>query len=218
MLKKIWIVLGAAVLLGCSSQRPLHIVQQSGQRNYDKGDYVAAAADFKEYTDRRPAFLPARYSLGQSYMELGEYSLAREQFALCLGVDGGNEAYADALAEALLAANEREALMAHLHRVCGERGRVNDYLRLGRYAMKIGNVDEAQTALATAARIDGGRSVAPQLALAEMHRSLGDRQGELRRLAMALYLDPGNLKIQERIRELGEVPGPTFAAVPAELE
>lgn len=66
----------------------------------------------------------------------------------------------------------------------------------------------------TAAKLDGGKSIKPHMELANLYRTLGDSQSELRRLRMALFIEPKNMDIQKRIRELGEVPGPSFVLQP----
>ena len=47
------------------------------------------------------------------------------------------------------------------------------------------------------------------------NRELKEPQA-VERLRMALYLAPTNSGIQDRIRTLGQIPGPTFAVQPLE--
>jgi hypothetical protein len=80
----------------------------------------------------------------------------------------------------------------------------------------MGDADGAEHALLTAAKIDGGKTAAPQIALADFYRSIGDKKAEIVRLRNALYLDPKNPEIPKRLRELGEIPGPSLAMPPEE--
>lgn len=208
------LVLGALALGGCQAQRNLDLVREMGNRNYALENYPAALADYQEYVTRKPDGVDVRYSLAMTEMKLGEPQKAREQFYQCLAVHPDNEQYAQGLAEALLACNEREELITFLTREARDRGRPGDYERLGRYQFQLGNVDEAKLALITAAKLEGVKSIKPQMELADLYRSLGDRENELKRLRMALYIEPRNQEIQKRIRELGEVPGPSFVLRP----
>ncbi len=113
-------------------------------------------------------------------------------------------------------AGDREALMALLSRNSSERGRVSDYSRQGQFAAKVGNVDEAQQAFQTAAKLDGGQSVAPHRQLADFYGSLGDRAKQVQHLRMAYAIEPGNPETLKEIRRIGEIPGPSFALTPEE--
>ena len=53
-------------------------------------------------------------------------------------------------------------------------------------------------------------------ALARFYESIGAKDEALLRYRMAMWLDRENPEIQERIRALGEIPGPTLAIIPEE--
>jgi tetratricopeptide (TPR) repeat protein len=199
---------------GCQAERNLDLVREMGDRHYDRAEYNEALADYQEYIKRRPDGVDVRYSLAMTYLKSGQPQLAREQFYQCLAVHPDNQDYAKGLAEALLACNEREELITFLTREARDRGRPGDFLRLGHYELLLGNIDEAKLAMITAAKLDGGKSIEPQLELANLYHSVGDKQSELKRLRMALYIEPRNEEVRKRIRDLGEVPGPSYALVP----
>lgn len=208
------LVCSALVFGGCQAQRNLDLVREMGDRNYALENYPAALSDYQEYITRKPDGVDVRYSMAMTEMKLGEPQKAREQFYQCLAVHPDNQKYAAGLADALLACNEREELITFLTREARDRGRPGDYERLGHYQFLLGNVDEAKLALITAAKLEGVKSIKPQMELANLYRSLGDRENELKRLRMALYIEPKNQDIQKRIRELGEIPGPTYTLRP----
>ncbi len=217
MARTLWTVLMvglASLVWGCQAERNLDLVREMGNREYEQGDYDKALANYKEYVTRKPDGVDVRYSLAETYMKLGQPQLAREQFYQCLAVHPDNQDYANGLSEALFACNEREELITFLTREARDRGRPGDYLRLGHYQFLLGNVDEAKLAMITAAKLDDGKSIKPQMELANLYRSLGDKENELKRLRMALYIEPKNQDIQKRIRELGEVPGPSYVLHP----
>lgn len=207
----------APAMSGCGSERPLWKVKSDGQFAMNEGDYVEAVGDFSEYCERKPGDNTVRLLLGEAYLKAGDPVKAREQLTTAYDTDPACEPCADALAKAYFDAKENERLTLFLRRLASERQRESDYLRLGIYASKLGNADEALQALNTAAAMDKGQTVAPQLALAEFYRSVGDTTNEVRRLRMAAYIAPGNAQMLARARELGEVVGPSFPLRPAEM-
>jgi cytochrome c-type biogenesis protein CcmH/NrfG len=99
-----------------------------------------------------------------------------------------------------------------------DRGGVSDWVRLGRFTARMGDADGAEAALTTAATMDRGQTIEPQLALANLYRSIGATEREKERLRMALYLDPKNEAVMQRLRELGEIPGPSLVLQPTEQD
>ncbi len=147
-------------------------------------------------------------------MKLGSRSWRGSSSTGVAAVHPDNQDYANGLAEALFACNEREELITFLTREARDRGRPGDYLRLGHYQFLLGNVDEAKLAMITAAKLDGGMSIKPQMELANLYRSLGDKENELKRLRMALYIgspEPGHPEADSR---MGRVPGPSYVLRP----
>lgn len=212
------VALGGGVGAGCSSQRPLTTVRSDGDRAYELKNYDQAANDYQEYVDRRPQDAKGRYDLGKTLLVLERPRDAREHLIIAFDLDPESPENADALAQAMLDGGEVGAMYTFLRDRAEDQGGVDDYLRLGRFAAKAGDADEAERALKTAAKLDAGRTLGPQMALADFYRSLGDRENAIKRLRMALYIDPTNPDIAIKARELGQVPGPSFAMQPEELE
>lgn len=212
------LLVAALLPLGaCNKQRPLHVVLRNGDIAAEHGQHEVAVKEYGEFIERRPEASEVRYKLAKSLTASGHPRQAIEQLNVALDVEPLHDDYLDALAEAMYAANERDALTALLARAASERGRVRDYLRQGVYSSKLGNADEAQQSLLTAAKLDQGMSVAPQKALADFYGQMGDRQRQVRRLRMAYFLDPDNKEVNADIRRLGEVPGPTLGLRPEEM-
>lgn len=217
MRRAVLAVVSCFVLSACAGPRPLHVVESDGDYHFDTAQYPKAVTDYSEYVNRKPDNVEVRYKLARSLIAADQPRPAIEQLTVCTDVDPLNDRYLDAQAQALHAAGEREALVAILSRAASERGRVTDYLRLGVYQQKLGNLDEAQQALLTAAKLDLGRSWKVQRALADFYGSVGDAPRQIRRLRMAYYLEPNNPETLQEIRRLGEVPGPTFGLLPEEV-
>jgi tetratricopeptide (TPR) repeat protein len=210
-------VLACLMLAGCSAQRPLYRVEKDGDYNLKTEQYALAADDFAEYVQRKPYNVEVRYKLAKSLIADKRPREALSHLTICTDVEPLNDRYLDAQAQALFDAGQKDELVSILARAASERGRVTDYLRLGIYAQNIGNLDEARQALLTAAKLDQGRSVKVQRALADFYGSVGNHAEQVRRIRMAYFLQPDNLETIEAARALGEVPGPTFGLVPEEM-
>lgn len=211
------LTLSAAFLLtACNTQRPLHILHNDAQIAAKARDYEKSRADYEEFLNRRPDDPEIRYELSQVCMGQEDFKEAVRQLTIATDVKPLNDKYMDGLAEAIFRSGDRDALTNLLTRLARERGGVNDFIRLGVYSAKLGNPDEAQQALLTAARLDQGMNVRPQLALSEFYGSIGDRAKEVDRLRMAYYIEQGNPDVIRRAHELGVTLGPSFFRVPAE--
>lgn len=216
------IVCGCAVLFaslvvgGCAQQRPLWKVRQDADLAFEARQFDAARADYQIYVDAKPNDPSAQHALGRTFLAMNEPKQAREHLQIAYDVVPDNDAYIESYAQALYESKEPESLMTFLNRVANERGAIADYLRLGRYAGKIGHADEALQALLTAARLDQGRTLEPQLALADFYRSVNDKPNEVKRLRNCLYVAPGDERLLARVRELGQIPGPSFMLRPEE--
>ncbi len=201
---------------GCSHERPLHVIRSNAEHSARYGQYDVAATDYELFLNRKPDDHTARYEYGKVLMSLNRPGDAASQFATAVDVDRFNEDYMEAYAQSLYEANQREKLVEVLRRRVAERGQVSDYGRLGRFSAKLGHADEAEEALTTAARLDGGQSLGPQLDLARFYGSINDRVKQRRRLQACYYLAPKRQEVLDAIREAGDIAGPTYAAVPQE--
>lgn len=206
----------AAVLAGC--QRPISMVRADANHHYFNGDYAQAQPLYEEVVERSAADAQGHYELGRNLLALGRATEAREQMILAYNLEPDNETYFEGMAEAYAAAGDEEALFNALEHQIHDRGGVEDYIRFGRYAQRLGHADEAERALLGAAEIDGGTTPEPQEALAEFYRSIGDTENEIRRLRMVLWFDRDDAEVKARLRELGEIPGPTFVLEPTGRE
>jgi len=211
------IALLASALGGCTNQRPLHVVKSNAEFAAEHRRYDVAKVDFEEYIRRKPDDVEVRYQYARALLDNGEPKPAIQELNTCLDVYPLNDTYLDALAEAMYKADERDALTSLLARNASERGRVSDFTRQGIYAAKIGNADEAQQALKTAAKLDNGQTVGPQRALADFYGSLGNRANQVRHLRMAYFIEPANPETLKEVRRLGEIPGPSFGLAPDDV-
>jgi tetratricopeptide (TPR) repeat protein len=212
------VALAALLLAGCNTVRPLPTVRESGDRFYSRGQFEQAAADYKEYTDRKPGEPSVQLAYAKTLLALHQPDPAVEHATIAFDQHPTDDDYIETRAQALFDAKKTGELDRFLRGQTSGRGLPADYIRQGRYLAKLGDADGAETSLKVAAKLDGGRTPEPQLALADFYHGIGDRASELQRLRMALYLDPKNLEVPNRIRALGEIPGPSLALPPAELQ
>ncbi len=206
----------AAILLsaGCTGQRSIARVRADADQHAYYARYEQARADYQEVVDRAPSDWTYRVRLAESLVAIGDHAGAAAQYAIVSGVRPYDDAIAERYARAMFDADQHDRLISYLQRRAEDTRTVGDYLRLGWYAVDTGDADLALRALLTAVRLDAGRTVAPQLALADFYFAAGDRENGMRRLRMAHYIDPADETIRQRIRALGEVPGPSFALAP----
>lgn len=207
-------ILFIAVLAGCQTNRPIEDVLVDGTEAFEEGDYLTAEADFTEYTERRPADHRGHYQLGRTQLRLGEPVSASEHLWVAYDLEPGEEGYIDLLALSLFEADRIDDLYRLLISRAADPGLTEDYLRLGTYAARLGDADQAEPALITAVQIEGDDSTTPLLALAEFYKSVGDEEQETRALIRAYHLDSENEEISGRLRELGITPGPTLTVEP----
>jgi tetratricopeptide (TPR) repeat protein len=201
--------------VGCESGPSTRALGIYGDRAMEAGNYAEAAEYYEKYVERRPIDAEGHYKLATAYLGAERPILAREQFLLGMELrDDGR--FIEGAADALVEMNQQEELFKLLRSKAEKTRSIEDYTRLGRFAARVGDVDEAEQSLLFAAKLDAGQNVEPQLELARFYESLGDDSRRLERLRMVLFLDPENTEAIQGITELGEVPGPAYAIPPAE--
>jgi Tfp pilus assembly protein PilF len=209
----------AALLLGVGGcqTRSLVAVRESGDQHYQFGEYDAALTDYKEYVERQPGNAHVHHMMGMTYLKLGNTGLGREQLYIASTLRMEDDDIFRGLCEGLYQDKKYDDLNRLLRQRTVDRGRMQDWALLAEYSQKLGDKDEAQRAWLTAAQVSGGRAVEPQLGLARLYLETGDKARARKRLAMAYWLDPSNQDTVALIRQMNEVPGPTFGMPPEEF-
>ncbi|MFN0133108.1 MAG: tetratricopeptide repeat protein [Phycisphaerales bacterium] len=201
-------------LAACNTTRPLPTVREHGERAFNRGQFEVARADFAEYVERNPGEPEMRLFLAKSLLALGNAAEAVEHGSAAVHLRPTNQDAVETYARALFESKQMTELDRFLRAQTESAGTTGSFLRWGRYLAKAGDADGAEHAFLQAAQVDGGKTIEPQVALAEFYRSIGDTKNELRRLRMALSFNTTDNAINARIRELGEVPGPSLALPP----
>ena len=206
------ILLSGAVLTAC--QRPVHTIRESADFSFDHGDYDTAATEYAEIADRYPGDWRAQYRLGLCLLEIDELARARDALEVAHSHRPRDPGIANALAEAMYQQGDESRLFAFLRQRARSMQSPAAYLLLARYALEMGDPDSAQVALETAIVLDDGQTVDPYLAAASFAERLGDLETALRRLRQAYSIDQADARVIQRLKDLGEIPGPTIALPP----
>lgn len=204
----------ALALAACQTQRPVGLLQRDGDQAMRFGHPEIAVEHYQQWVERQPHRAEAHHSLGLALLEAGRPAEAAEHLTVAYDHQPDNEQYFDDMALALREAGRDQTLLTTLHSNAVEQGTMRDYLRLGKNLMAIGSMDEAYQALKTAADMDAGRSVEPQLALADLYNRLDRPSEELRRLRMAYAIDRTDQRVLDRLNALDVIPGPSLALPP----
>ncbi len=208
------LLLFAVLLAGCDSQRPLESIRTRGDLCFDRGDFQGATREYSEIVARYPGDWEAQYMLGRCELKLKHPNEARSALEVAHSRRPNNSDVVDALAEAMFQQGDKARLFEFLKERADSQKTVRAWLRLGRYAAELGDPDSAAAAFDTAIRIDDGKSTGPYLEAAAFCQQIGDVEAALKRLRQAYSIDPEDAQVAQRIRELGEVPGPSIALPP----
>jgi tetratricopeptide (TPR) repeat protein len=200
--------------VGCEMQRPVETIRDRADFLYERERYAEAASEYAEIADRYPGDWRAQYRLGLTRMELNDLTAARRALELAHSLRPGDDDIAEALAEVMFRQDDEQHLYAFLRQRAESTQTVKDYRRLAHYALLMGDPDSARTAIRTAIRLDGGQTVEPYLDAANLAEHIGDIDEAVLRLRQALYINPRHELVNARLRDLGEIPGPTFALPP----
>lgn len=207
-------LLSLALLTACTSHRPAETIRKSADRCFDLGDWDGAASEYEQIVLRYPGDWQAQHKLGLARLKLGEANKARSALEVAHSRRPNNVEVADALAEAMFQQGRENELFAFLRERAESTQSVHAYLRLARYSIALNDPDSAQLALDTAIAVEIEPTVEPYIQAAAFAQRLGDLDTALRRLRQAYGINPYDERVKQRLRELGEVPGPTIALPP----
>ncbi|MCA9297541.1 MAG: hypothetical protein KDA28_00660 [Phycisphaerales bacterium] len=203
-------------LAGCAKEKKITHARAAGNEAWGDGNYEAALVEYQTVVDLKPHDIVAHQRVGNTLMKLNRPEEARTHYEIIFDKDPENLEYLESLCQSMLQSGAHDELQLLLRERCEQYGTVEDYMRRGFYAFRVGDIDDAEQSLITAAQLDGGQTVGPQLALAEFYREVGDEKNEVYRLRCVLGIDDQDPDATERLRELKLIPGPSFAIVPPE--
>jgi len=209
------LALGLALTAGGCGNNPYpHKIQ--GDNAMQGSRWAEAVTEYNEYLSAKPESPAVRANLGRAYLNNKQYVEAIEQLRIASLQDPEAGIYLDWLGDAYIGADRTDDAYRLFRNLTRENGRVSDWLRLGRYSMKAGDMDTAQQAFITAARVDRGRTAAPQVALYDYYTSLNNNREAENRLRMAYFCDPQDSDVTRGLKASGLTGGPGFGYVPTE--
>ncbi|GAB4385838.1 MAG: hypothetical protein Kow0022_13210 [Phycisphaerales bacterium] len=216
-----WAVLVGSLLTlgGCSKYtRSLDMVRADANAAYAAGRYAVALADYQEYLDRKPGATDVRTRLGQTLLQLHRPAEAEVHFRAVYDVNPKDMNNARSLASAMIAGGRAGDGLDFFRTYLSQNPTSEGYFAMAELAMQAGLPDDAERALLVAARLDGQVSAEPHRRLARFYEDLGKEDLAIRRWRVVLHFNPADDEAQSHLRMLGQVPGPTFALSPAEVD
>lgn len=210
------LLIAAVGLAGCKNNPQGY--REAGDRDYLYGHYDTAADAYGKYLEIRPGEPDVRAQYGRALLRAGKPKEAAQQLSIS-NLEAPDDDVLDDLCAALAASGQFDELHRTLRAYANDRGSARDYLRYGKYAVQMGDPDAAKTSLLTAAKLDGGKSPAPYVALYDycmaVNQPSPDKAQAIRYLRMAYFIAPKNPDVQSRVAQSGQVVGPTFGLPPS---
>ncbi len=178
------------------------------------GDMERALELWQEYVERRPHAHFAEYELGRIESELGMYTEAIGHLTTAHDLRPANIQYIEQLADTYIKAGRPDDMMQLMRETVNEGEDGAGYLRLARYARRVGLLDDSKLAIQSAMIYAGTESPEPYIAMADLAKQIGDRDLEINALRQALWFDPASDELNQRFLGLGVIPGPSLALEP----
>jgi tetratricopeptide (TPR) repeat protein len=153
MARPLMLALALATLSACTTgTRSDLAIREKGDYEFNRGNYEVARVEYLEYSKLRPGRPDVLHNLGVCALKTGRTDEALHFLRLAYDLEPQNVEYTDNLAEAMYTAGKYDELYELLRDRTKQPGTVNDYLRLGEFAERMGDPDEAENALPSASR------------------------------------------------------------------
>lgn len=193
---------------------PLNELSRQADYAELQGNDARAMELWGEFVERRPHEPMARHRYGLLLMRNGDPLAAVEHIRVARDLRPARIEYLESLLEALHLAGEKDELFQLLRDSMNEGGLAEGRMRYATYAMRSGLADEAEESLRIAAALEGTRSVRPYQLMADLARQTGDKEREVEALRTVLWFNVSDPATNQRLRELGVIPGPSLATPP----
>ncbi len=200
--------------VGCES---VGFVRRDAEDAIERGDWQRAEMRVNEVLAIDPSDWKALYYRGLIRLEQkrpADAAIALERsLALREGYPEADDV-ADALAEALYRQDDAKGLHDFLSRRTRESGRAADFMRQAKFLTRIGDHDGAKVAYRKAVHFWPSNDVTPHVEMADFYESIGDKKNTIAALTAAYRINPNIPRINNRLRALGVIVGPTLAQTP----
>ena len=195
---------------------PTHLLMRKGEHAERYGRYEEAADYFSQVLQRAPGNQKALLQYGTVMLRLDEPVKARSAFHTAAIAEPGNADVVYLLARAEVESGQYDDAFRLLRTYGIDNNDATAWTLLAEYALQLDDPDTAQQAIGQAIQLVGDTSASPYLVAADLAERLGNDAEALRRLRQAYACDPSNTDTDRRLREYGEIPGPSIALEPGD--
>ncbi len=208
------------MFVGCESAKktfltpPTVKLQRDGDHEFKWGRYESAAAFYGQILDREPGNPDALEMYGRCMLELDRPAEAADAFLTGTAHRPGDRSLLFLLARAEFASGDYDRSFQLVRIWAIDNDDAEAWLLLAGFATELDDPDNARDAIERAIELDATGSAAAYLAAADLAERLGDTALALRRLRQAYGIEAENAVIADRLREYGEIPGPTVVLPP----
>ncbi|MCL4222685.1 MAG: tetratricopeptide repeat protein [Phycisphaerales bacterium] len=208
-----------ALLGGCSKYaRSLDMVRADANEAYAAGKFTVALSDYQEYIERKPGSTDVRFRLAETLMQLHRPTEAESHFRAVYDVNPNDVKNAKGLASAMIAGGRGGDGLDFFRAYLDQRPTAEGYFALADLAMQAGVPDDAERALLIAAKLDGTTSPEPHRHLGRFYEQMHKDELAVPRWRAVLFFDVMDTEARDRLRALGQVPGPSAALDPSRLD
>lgn len=213
------VVLGAASV-GCESTGdkvsapPTVKLQKDGDHEFRWGRYESASGYYQRILEREPGNAEALEMYGRCMLELDRPAEAAKVFMTATARRPGDRDLVLLLGDAEFKNGEYDRAFRLLRTWAIDNEDADAWLELAGFAMELDDPDTARDAIERSIELEPEAAADAYVAAADLAERLGDEALALRRLRQAYGIEPGNQAIADRLREFGEVPGPTISLPP----
>lgn len=201
----------ACILSGCAMKPTSTTLRERAQDALWQERWEDAESYYTELAKQSPQDWRIQYGLGTSAMHTGDLSIARQAMEIAHTLRPQNRQIAIDLAEVMYLQDDRNGLFQFLRDRAEARNDSDDWLLLAEYSLMTDDPDSARSCVEQAMIVDDASSVDPYLEAATLSERMGDLDAAIRYLRTAYTIEPTNTHVQDRLRALGLVPGPTLA-------
>ncbi|MCH2161713.1 MAG: tetratricopeptide repeat protein [Phycisphaerales bacterium] len=198
------------------SKTPTYKMLEKGDHALEYGQYEKAAEMYEAVLEREPGNEHALEEYGRCMLKLDQPAKAVTAFSTVALSNPENSELVYLLARAEVESGNYDRAFELL------RVRANDnqdpvaWMLLAEYALQLDDPDTAESAISRAIKLVGSTSPRPYLLAADLAERLGNDQEALRRLRQAYGLATQDPEVDRRLREYGELPGPSITLAPGE--
>ena len=203
-------------VIGCDSAQktlqttPLQLLVSKGDHAMRYGRTEEAADYFSRVLDRAPGNIYALTKFGECMLKMGEPGKAAVAFETAVASKPQDSNLVYLLARAEYENGQYDRAFELLRAFALDNDDATAWTLLAEYSLQLDDPDTASHAVQRAIELDGNSTAGPYLTAANLAERLGNDQEALQRLRQAYACEPTNAEVDRRLREYGEIPGPSL--------